>query len=86
MAAKKTTAKKPAKKATKKAAPPAPTWKVTSQRMRWPAGSTLTAADLAGLDVDALLAGGHLQGPPLPKPAPAAAPPLGRAVPHTGDL
>ena len=88
MAAKKTTAKKTAKKAAAKTKqqPPAPTWTVTSSRLRWPAGSVLDAHDLDGLNVDALLAGGHLAGPPAPKRPvqPGRAP--GRAVPYTGEL
>ena len=38
------------------------TWTVTSTRLRWPAGTVVTASDLEGLDVNALLAGGHLAG------------------------
>jgi hypothetical protein len=35
-------------------------WKVESNRLAWPAGTVLGAADLAGCNIDALVQGGHL--------------------------
>lgn len=36
------------------------TYTVTSDRMAWPAGTVLHADDLAGSNIEALVAGGHL--------------------------
>ena len=36
-------------------------YEVTSGRLDWPAGTTLTVRDLAGCNIDALVAGGHLR-------------------------
>ena len=35
-------------------------WRVESDRMAWAAGTTLTADDLSGCNIEALVAGGHL--------------------------
>ena len=35
-------------------------YEVTSGRLNWPAGTTLTVRDLAGCNIDALVQGGHL--------------------------
>jgi len=35
-------------------------WTVVSDRLAWDAGSVLTDDDLAGCNIDALVAGGHL--------------------------
>ena len=35
-------------------------YEVTSNRLRWPAGTLLTVSELAGCNIDALVAAGHL--------------------------
>jgi len=35
-------------------------WRVTSNRLAWGAGTVLGADDLAGCNIDALVQGGHL--------------------------
>lgn len=35
-------------------------WQVTSNRLAWPHGEVLGAEALAGCNIDALVAGGHL--------------------------
>lgn len=35
-------------------------WRVNSKRLAWPAGTVLSEADLAGCNITALVAGGHL--------------------------
>jgi hypothetical protein len=46
------------------------TYRVLSNRLRWAAGTTLTADDLAGCNIDALVSAGHLA--PKTKSAPVA--------------
>lgn len=60
------------------------TWTVTSDLMRWPAGSELAAADLKGLDIDGLIAGGHLTGPAAPPDGPRVVVPETTATRLTG--
>lgn len=40
-------------------------WKVTSDRLAWDRGEVLGADALAGCNIDALVAGGHLQPVPM---------------------
>ena len=54
-------ARRPAKKA--KAKRPVRRWTVVSDRLPWTRGTVLTTDDLAGLNVSALVAAGHLEGP-----------------------
>ena len=63
------------------------TYEVTSDRMGWPAKTILTVDDLAGCNIDALVAGGHLS--PVKattKRTPAVAPdPESQAEPEQED-
>jgi len=36
-------------------------WRVKSRRLAWDAGTVLSADDLAGCNIDALVQGGHLE-------------------------
>lgn len=36
------------------------TYRVLSSRLSWPAGTVLTVSELAGCNIDALIAAGHL--------------------------
>ncbi len=46
------------------------TYRVTSDRMAWPAGTVISADDLAGSNIGALLAAGHLAEVDEPEPEP----------------
>lgn len=46
------------------------TYRVTSERLRWPLGEIITADDLAGSNIGALLAAGHLAEVDEPEPDP----------------
>jgi hypothetical protein len=44
-------------------------WTVLSDRLPWPAGTTLATDDLAGCNIDALVKAGHLaKATPEPRP------------------